>query len=80
MIKATKVDGVYDKDPVKYEDAKFISQASYDEVITKNLRVMDHTAIALAKENSMKLKVVSLYDQDAILHSVLGKDVGTLIS
>lgn len=80
MIKATKVDGVYDKDPVKYEDAKFISQASYDEVITKNLRVMDHTAIALAKENSMKLKVVSLYDQDAILHSVLGKNVGTLIS
>ena len=80
MIKATKVDGVYDKDPMKFDEAEFISQATYDEVITKNLRVMDQTAIALAKENSMKLKVVSLYDKDAILHSVLGKNIGTLIS
>ncbi len=80
MIKATKVNGVYDKDPMKFEDAVFIPQASYDEVITKNLRVMDQTAIALAKENSMKLKVVSLYDEDAILHSILWKNVGTLIS
>ncbi|MGB2110437.1 MAG: hypothetical protein ACPHY8_00410 [Patescibacteria group bacterium] len=71
IIKATKVNGVYDKDPMKYEDANFISHASYDEVITKNLRVMDQTAIALAKENSMKLKVVSLYEEDAILHSIL---------
>ncbi len=80
MIKATKVNGVYDKDPMKFDDAVFIPQASYDEVITKNLRVMDQTAIALAKENSMKLKVVSLYDEDAILHSILWKNVGTLIS
>jgi uridylate kinase len=71
MIKATKVDGVYDKDPVKFNDAEFIPEATYDEVITKNLRVMDHTAIALAKENSMKLKVVSLYDEDAILNAIL---------
>lgn len=80
MIKATKVDGVYDKDPVKFNDAEFIPEATYDEVITKNLRVMDHTAIALAKENSMKLKVVSLYDEDAILNAILWKKVWTLIS
>jgi uridylate kinase len=80
MIKATKVNGVYDKDPVKFNDAVFIPEASYDEIITKNLRVMDQTAIALAKENGMKLKVVSLYDEDAILRAVLGKNEGTLIS
>ena len=80
MIKATKVNGVYDKDPMKFEDAVFIPEASYDEVITKNLRVMDQTAIALAKENSMKLKVVSLYEDEAILRAVLGKNEWTLIS
>ena len=80
MIKATKVDGVYTKDPIKYNDAEFISEASYDEVITKNLRVMDHTAIALAKENKMKLKVVSLYNEWAIMRAVLGKNEWTIIS
>ena len=80
MIKATKVNGVYDKDPVKYADATFIPEATYDEVITKNLRVMDHTAIALAKENNMKLKVVSLYDEGAVMRAILGKKEGTLIS
>lgn len=80
MIKATKVNGVYDKDPVKYADAEFIEEASYDEVITKNIRVMDYTAIALAKENNMKLKVVSLYDEGAIMRAVLGKKEWTLIS
>jgi uridylate kinase len=73
MIKATKVDGVYNKDPIKFSDAEFIADASYDEVITKNLRVMDHTAIALAKENNMKLKVVSLYNDGAIMRAILGK-------
>lgn len=80
MIKATKVNWVYDKDPVKYADAEFIPEATYDEVITKNLRVMDHTAIALAKENNMKLKVVSLYDEGAVMRAVLGKKEWTLIS
>jgi uridylate kinase len=52
----------------------FIAQASYDEVITKNLRVMDHTAIALAKENNMILKVVSLYNEGAIMRAIVGKN------
>ncbi len=80
MIKATKVDGVYDKDPVKYHDAEFIKNATYDEVITKNLRVMDSTAIALAKDNSLVLKVVSLYEKWAILRAILWKDEWTTIS
>lgn len=80
MIKATKVDWVYTKDPVKYNDAEFIKNASYDEVITKNLKVMDSTAIALAKDNKLLLKVVSLYNDSAILKSILWKDEWTTIS
>jgi uridylate kinase len=61
VIKATKVDGVYTKDPVKYKDAEFIHSATYDEVLTKNLKVMDLTAIALAKQNKLTIKVANLY-------------------
>lgn len=80
MIKATKVDWVYDKDPVKFNDAVFIKNATYDEIITKNLKVMDSTAIALAKDNNLLLKVVSLYHEWAILRAILWKDEWTTIS
>jgi uridylate kinase len=71
MIKATKVDGVYSKDPVKHKDAEFIESANYDDIITRNLHVMDMTAIALAKQNGLTLKVANLYKDDAILKAVL---------
>ncbi len=80
MIKATKVDWVYDKDPLKYKDANFIKKASYDEVITKNLKVMDATSIALAKENSMLVKVVSMNKKNAILNAIFWENEGTSIS
>jgi len=80
MIKATKVEGVFDKDPMKFADAELIKDASYDEVIVKNLRVMDYTAIALAKENNLKLRVVSMYHEGAIMRAILWKDEWTLIS
>lgn len=80
MIKATKVDWVYTKDPIKYNDAEFIKKATYDEVIAKDLKVMDSTAIALAKDNKLLLKVVSLYDDSAILKSINWKDKWTTIS
>ena len=80
MIKATKVDWVYDKDPMKFSDAVFIKNATYYEVITKNLKVMDQTAIALAKENNLKLKVVSLYEEWAIMRAILWNDEWTLIN
>ena len=79
MIKATKVDGVYDKDPVKNPDAVFIPSATYDQVITQNLRVMDGTSIALAKENNLALKVVSLFEEGAVLRAVSGQEEGTTI-
>jgi uridylate kinase len=80
MIKATKVDWVYDKDPMKYNDAKFIEKATYDEVILKNLRVMDFTSIALAKENNLVVKVLSLTKENGIKNAIVGKSEGTTIS
>jgi len=60
MIKATKVDGIYDKDPITNHDAKFFEKISYDEVIAKNLKIMDQTAVSLAKESKQILKVVNM--------------------
>lgn len=80
MIKATKVDGVYTKDPMKFDDAQFIESATYDEVIVKWLRVMDFTSIALAKENSLVVKVLSLTKEDSIKNAILWKNEWTTIS
>lgn len=79
MIKATKVDGVYTKDPVKYNDAELIKKASYEEVIKNDIKVMDQTWIALAKEWNLKLKVVSLYKDKAILNACLADEEWTVI-
>ncbi len=79
MIKATKVDGVYTKDPLKHDDAEFIESASYDEVIVQWLRVMDFTSIALAKENDLLVKVVSLNKSWAIKRAVLWEKEWTSI-
>ena len=63
FIKATKVDGVYDSDPVKNPNARFLEKLSYDEVIDKNIKIMDHTAITLAKENGIPMIVFSLKEK-----------------
>ena len=60
IFKGTKVDGVYDKDPVKHDDAVRYDQVSYDEVLQKHLGVMDASAIALARDNSLPIIVFSL--------------------
>ncbi len=80
MIKATKVDGVYDKDPMKYDDAVFYENISYEEVISKNLKILDQNAVALAKDNQLKIKVVNLSKQWAVLRAVNGEKEGSLIS
>ena len=79
MIKATRVDWVYDSDPEKNTNAKFYEEITYDEVLQKNLKVMDLTAIVLAKENNLKLKVVNLNKSWAILKAIDWKKEGTLI-
>jgi uridylate kinase len=80
MIKATKVDGIYDKDPLKYDDAEFFENISYDEVIAKNLKIMDQTAVSLAKESSQILKVVNMSKKDAIINAIEWKKEGSVIS
>ncbi len=77
MIKATKVDWVYDKDPVKNPDAKLIKNATYEEVIKNDIRVMDQTAVALAREWKLKLKVINLFKTWAMLRASLWQEEWT---
>ncbi len=78
IIKATKVDGVYDKDPVKHSDAVKYTKVSYDEALARHLGVMDATAIALAQENNLPIVVCSMFG-GAIKRVVCGEEVGTTV-
>ena len=80
ILKATKVDGIYDKDPKKHADATRYSQVSYSEALQKKLKVMDQTAFALCQENGMPIIVFDLFKKDNIKNVVLGKRVGTLVT
>ena len=80
MLKATRVDGVYSADPEKDEDATFYSSLSFDEAIQKNLKVMDATALTLARDHSLPLKVFNLNHPDALKRIACGEEIGTLIS
>jgi uridylate kinase len=80
IFKATKVDGVYDKDPLKYKDAKKYDKLSYIEVLNKNLRVMDSTAISLCRENNLPIIVFNLTMPGNIKGVIMGKKIGTLVS
>ena len=80
MIKLTKVDGVYDKDPMKYEDAKKIDTISYDECIEKNLKILDATALVLARDNNLPLYVANMEDIAGLKNILAGKKSGTKIS
>ena len=80
LIKGTKVDGVYDKDPVLNSDAKKFKKLNYSEVISKNLRVMDLTAITLCKENNLPVQVFDINKYGNLRKLVLGKNIGTIIN
>lgn len=79
VLKATKVDGVYSKDPVKYPDARRYEKLSYDEVLEKRLGVMDAAAIALCRDQQMPLRVFNINTPGTLLKVVLGGNEGTLI-
>ncbi len=79
FVKATKVDGVYDSDPVKNPNAQFLEKLSYDEVIDRNIKVMDHTAITLAKENGIPMLVFSLKEEGNLEKVLLGTGKHSLI-
>lgn len=80
VIKATKVDGVYDKDPVVYPDAVKYDNLTYDTVLRHGLRVMDAAGIALAKEDNKPIKVLNISEQGSIIRAVCGEKIGTLIT
>jgi uridylate kinase len=80
VIKATKVDGVYDKDPVVHPDAVKYRQLTYEEVLSKGLRVMDAAGIALAKEDTLPILVLDMRVAGNIKRAAMGEEIGTLIN
>jgi len=80
VIKGTKVNGIYDKDPVKYNNAKKYTKISFDKVLKDNLRVMDLTAITLCKENNLPIQVFDIKIPGALKEIILGEHIGTLVS
>ena len=76
IVKATKVDGVYDKDPHKFTDAKMLNNVSYDDALRDHIRVMDDTAIALAKENKLPILICNMFKSGNLLE-ILTKNKGT---
>jgi uridylate kinase len=79
ILKATKVDGIYDRDPVLYPDAIIYNKISYTEVLTKNLKVMDATAISLCRDNGLPLNVFNLQKAGNIKRVICGEKVGTIV-
>ena len=79
VLKSTRVDGVYDKDPEKDSNAKFINELSYKEVLDKKLSVMDLTAITLCEENSMPIRVFNGTVEENIYKVLNGEEMGTFI-
>ena len=80
VIKGTKVDGIYDKDPFVHKDAIKYNTISFDQVLKENLRVMDLTAITLCKENNLPIQVFDIKIPGALKKIVLGEPIGTIVS
>jgi uridylate kinase len=70
ILKATKVNGIYDSDPNLYKNAKLIRDITYSDVISKNLRVMDLTAISLAKESSIPIYITNIFEEDSLIRAL----------
>lgn len=75
IVKATKVNGVYDKDPMKFPDAKLLSQISYDEAMKDHIKVMDDTAIALAKDNKLPIVVCNMFEPGNLAKIIVDDDL-----
>jgi len=80
IIKATKVKGVFDKDPVKYSDAKFYSRLDYQTAVEKQLKVMDLTAITLCRDNQLPVLVYNMKVAGNLRRLLMGEEIGTIIS
>ncbi|MEI8387813.1 MAG: UMP kinase [Verrucomicrobiota bacterium] len=80
ILKATKVDGVYDSDPVKNPDAKRFTHITYSEALSRRLQVMDSTAFSLCMDNRMPIIIFDMNNPDNIRRAIIGEAVGTLVS
>jgi uridylate kinase len=79
ILKATKVDGVYNKDPMKHAGATMYKKISYTETLAKNLKVMDATAISLCRENNIPIRVFNIAKKGNIKSVICGKTIGTIV-
>lgn len=79
IMKATKVDGIYDKDPKKFADAKKFDKISYIDVLNRGLNVMDSTAISLCMDNKLPIVTFDLTQRGNVLKAVMGENIGTLV-
>ncbi|HPI93156.1 MAG TPA: UMP kinase [Deltaproteobacteria bacterium] len=79
LIKATKVNGIYDKDPVKHGDARFFPELDFDTVLSLNLGVMDATAVSLCREHGLELRVINIFEQDGLARLLNGEAVGSVV-
>tara|TARA_X000001036_G_C20579258_1_gene766029 strand:+ start:322 stop:1038 length:717 start_codon:yes stop_codon:yes gene_type:complete len=79
VIKGTKVDGIYDKDPMKYSDAVKYDSISFDKVLHDNLRVMDLTAITLCKENNLPIQVLNIQNSGSLKELIMGVNIGSKV-
>jgi uridylate kinase len=79
LIKATKVDGVYSDDPEKNPEAKLFEKISYDDLINKNLRILDHSAVSLSRDNNIPIIVLNIFKKGNMAKAICGEQVGTLI-
>jgi uridylate kinase len=79
ILKATKVDGIYDKDPVKHQDAKRFKEVSSLEVLQRDLKVMDSTAISLCRDNDLPIMVFDMGPKGNVVRAVMGEPIGTLV-
>ena len=80
LLKATKVDGVYDRDPVGNPDAKRYDTVSFDKVLADKLTVMDATSVVMCRDNDLPLRVFDLGKDNALLRAISGENVGTLVT
>ena len=80
ILKATRVDGVYNKDPLKFKNAKKINQLKYIDVLNRNLRFMDATAVSLCMDNKLPILIFNLTKKGNIKRAILGQRIGTVIT
>jgi uridylate kinase len=79
MIKATKVDGIYDADPMQRSDARRFERLSFDEALERRLGVMDTTALVMCRDNNLPLRVMNMFAKGDLMRLVMGEPVGTLV-